>query len=151
MSDVEVMREAVRVALSALVSTDAPWVMRCIPASFTQNYHHTISNYRMGKQELELFIQQTGEEARWLLDQLAQQAESELQRLPEVVQLARIWEEQYQYVNEPERLIAVRQGDDKVINRIRNPHDPDVTYGTKGRGTVSWAEIKKSRRQGRDF
>jgi transposase len=142
MSDVEVMREAVRMALSALVSSDALWVMRYIPASFTQNYERTISNYRMSKQELERFIQQTGEEARWLLDQLAQQAEVELQRLPEVAQLARIWEEQYHYVNEPERLIAVRQGDDKVINRIRNPHDPDVTYGTKGRGTVSWVGFK---------
>ena len=97
-SDVEVMREAVRVSLSALVSNDAKWMMRCIPASFTPNYHRTISNYRMSKQELEMFIQQTGEEARWLLDQIAQQAEGELQRLPEVVQLGRIWEEQYQYV-----------------------------------------------------
>ena len=64
----EVMREAVRLALGALVSADAQWLMRWIPASFTQNYSRAISNYRMSEQELAAFIQQTGEEARWLLD-----------------------------------------------------------------------------------
>jgi transposase len=142
MSDMEVMREAVRLALSALVSTDAKWTMRWIPASFTQNYSRTLPNYRMSKQELAVFIQQTGEEVRWLLDQLAFQAEVELQRLPEVVLLARIWEEQYQYVNDPERTLADRQGNDRVASRIQNPHDPDVMYGTKGHGTVTWAGFK---------
>jgi transposase len=107
MSDVEVMRESVRLALSALVSADAKWLMRWIPASFTQNYCHAISNYRMSEQELAALIQQTGEEAHWLLDQVACQAEVQLQQLPEVVQLARIWDNQYHYVNESERTIPL--------------------------------------------
>jgi hypothetical protein len=60
----------------------------------------------MSEQELAALIQQAGEEARWLLDQVACQAEVHLQRLPEVVQLARIWEEQFHDVNEAERTIA---------------------------------------------
>jgi transposase len=45
-------------------------------------------------------------------------------------------------VNETERLIAARQGDDKVTHRIRNPHDPDVRYGIKGNGSLTWTGFK---------
>ncbi len=142
MSDVEVVREAVRLAVGALMSTDATWTLQHLPISFITSYKRSWPNYRMGQEELEEFIQQTGEEARWLLDQVALLASVELQRLPEVRQLAQIWEEQYQYVDDPERALAVRRGQDYQTNRIRSPHDPEVTYGIKGNGALTWVGYK---------
>jgi transposase len=142
MSDAEVVREAVRLAISALISRDAPWVMQNIPASFIKNYSRAMPNYRMTHKELGEFIQETGEEARWLLDQVALHASIDLQRLPDLLQLGQIWEEQYQYVSEPDRRVAVRRGKDYVTDRIRNPHDPDVTYGAKANGALTWVGFK---------
>lgn len=142
LSDVEVTREAVRLAISALISTDAKWTMQHIPASFITSYRRAMPNYRMSQEELKAFTQETGEEARWLLDQVALYAGGELQQLADVVQLAQIWEEQYQYVTEPDRIVAVRSGKDYTTNRIRNPHDPDVTYGTKANGALTWVGFK---------
>lgn len=59
-----------------------------------------------------------------------------------MVQLARIWGEQYRHVSEPDRNVAVRTGKDYVTERIRNPHDPDVTYGTKANGALTWVGFK---------
>lgn len=97
-------------------------------------------NYRMSKKELEELIQETGEEARWLLDQIALCGSVELQQLPAIIQLGQIWEEQYQYVNQLDRNLKVRSGKDYVVNRIRNPHDPDATFGTKRDNT--WVGYK---------
>lgn len=131
MGDVEVVREGLRLAISDLISSDAKWVMQHIPASMIKTYKRAMPNYRMSQQELQEFIQETGEEARWLLDQVALHGSVELQQLPVVMQLRQIWEEQYQYVSEPDHNLEVRQGKDYVTNRIRNPHDPQATYGVK--------------------
>jgi transposase len=64
MSDVEVVREAVRLVISALMSTDARWTIHNFPASFIKSYRHALPHYRMSHQELEELIQETGEEAR---------------------------------------------------------------------------------------
>ena len=133
MGDVEVVREGVRLTISELMSTDAKWVMQHIPASVIKSYKRAMPNYRMSQQELQAFIQETGEEARWLLDQVTLYGSVELQQLPAIMQLIQIWEEQYQNVNQPEHNhLAARQGKDYVVDRLRSPHDPDVTFGVKG-------------------
>jgi len=132
MADVEVVREGMRLAISELISTDAKWVMQHIPASLIKNYKRAMPNYRISKQELEAFIQETGEEARWLLDQVTLCGSVNLQQLPMIIQLAQIWEDQYQYVNKPERhYLAARRGKDCVGDHLRSPHDPDATLGVK--------------------
>jgi len=132
LGDIEVIGEGVRLAISELMSTDAKWVMQHLPASFIKSYKRPMPNYRMSKQELETFIQETGEEARWLLDQVALCGSVEMQQLPTVLQLARIWEDQYQYVNEPDcHCLVARQGKDCIVDRLRTPHDPEATFGAK--------------------
>jgi transposase len=132
MSDVEVVREGIRLAIGDLMSLDAMWSVEHLPASFIKSYSRAMPSYRMSKMEVEELIQETGEEARWLLDLVASLGSVKLQQLPAIVQLRQIWEDQYQYVNEPDRNLAVRRGKDYLVSRIRNPHDPDATYGVKG-------------------
>jgi len=132
LTDVEVVREGVRLAIGELMSTAAGWAVQYLPASFFKSYQHAMPNYRMSKQELEAFIQETGEEARWLLDLIAVCGDVKLQQLPTILQLAQIWDDQYLYVNEPEcHYLSTRRGKADVVNRLRTPHDPDATLGVK--------------------
>src|SRR5574341_2460020 len=96
----------------------------------------------MRQTELEELRQQTAEGPRWLLDHLALLANPRLQQLPETQQLAQTWDEQYQYVDEPESLVSVKRGKDCQPNRIRNPHDPEASYGSKADGGKTWIGYK---------
>ncbi len=142
MSDAEVVREAVRLALSALRSIDAKWVMQHMPMGFIRSCRKSGPSHYVKQTELEELTQPTAEESRWLLDHLALLAEPSLQQLPELRQLAQIWDEQYQYVDEPTSLVAVKRGKDYRPNRIRNPHVPEATYGSKADDAKTWIGFK---------
>ena len=130
LSRLELAWESLRVALRALVSTDAPWTLRWIPDSFVQTYSVRRSDFRLSKAEINQALRQSGADGYWLLAQLERAGNSVLQTLPEIVQLRRVWDEQFR-----------RQADGSTCPRppgeaggdvINNPHDPEVHYGDKG-------------------
>lgn len=138
LSRLELVWETLRVALSALVNADAPWTLRVLPASFVTTYSARQQDYRLNQEEVTQALRQTGQDGNWLLDQVKLQARADLQELPEMVQLRRVWDEQF-----------TRQADGSTHPRppgamggdvINSPHDPEVRYGDKG--SRNWVGYK---------
>src|SRR5712692_4211393 len=95
LSRLEVVWETIRVALNALISTDAPWVLKWLPASFVELYSARRSDYRLSPSEIGPALQQAGEEGQWLVTQVMTTGSQVLQTLPELALLRRVFDEQY--------------------------------------------------------
>ena len=136
LSQLELMTEAVRLALRALLVADPGWVEATVPQAFQAVYLARRSDYRLGAEERQAELVRVGQDAAWLLDQLAAAAAAGLRGLPEVETLATIWQQRYE------------RGDGQVRRRARTvdateliatPHDPGVRIGQK-RGHAWWGD-----------
>ena len=130
LSRLEVVWESLRVALSALVSTDAPWTLRWLPDSFVQTYSVRRSDFRLSQTEIDQAFRQSGQDGYWLLSQVEQVGSPALKVLPEIVQLRRVWAEQFSRAADGSA--CLRPPGEAGGDVLNNPHDPEVRYGDKG-------------------
>src|SRR5579859_3327911 len=84
LSRLEMVWETMRVALNALISSDAPWVLKWVPASFVQTYSVRRSDYQLRDAEVAPALQTAGEEGQWLVNQILSTGSPLLKALPEV-------------------------------------------------------------------
>ena len=140
LSRLELVWETLRVALSAIISTDAPWVLVHIPASFVETHTRRRGDYRMGKDQVAQAFQQAGQDGFWLIEQVAQQGTPDLQNLEEMAGLQRVLHEQFK---PPTDGIPPAPLDDRTASGdvIATPHDTDVRYARKGKNTT-WEGYK---------
>jgi len=138
LSRLELVWETLRLALGALVNADAPWTLKWLPRSFVESYSARRSDYRLSQEEIAQALCQTGQEGYWLLDQVAVQGSPSLQALPEIVQLRRVWEEQF--TRQEDGSAHLRPPGEAGGDVITSPHDPDVRYGDKG--SRNWVGYK---------
>jgi transposase len=130
LSRLELVWETIRMGLSALMSADAPWVMKKVPTAYIRAHSQQRRDYRLTKAEIAEAMVEAGREAAWLVGQVAESGSKELKSLPEMRQLRRVLEEQYtqdEEGNTKPRPPGQRKGD-----VITSPHDPEVRYGMKG-------------------
>jgi transposase len=136
LSQVELVTEAVRLALRALGETAPAWVEQTLPATYRTRYLERQADYRLSPTERQAELLRVGQDAAWLLEQLAAAAGSVLQGLPEVRTLATIWEQRYARVDGQVRRRATTVD---ATELIVTPHDPGVRIGQK-RGHVWWGD-----------
>jgi transposase len=136
LSQLELMTEAVRLALRALRAADPGWVERAVPAAMLADYLERRADYRLTAEEREAGLLRAGQDAAWLLDRLGAGDAAVLRGLAEVRTLAAIWEQRYE------------RSDGRVRRRARTvdctelivtPHDPGVRIGQK-RGHAWWGD-----------
>jgi transposase len=136
LSQLELMREAVRLALRALLVADSGWVEATVPAAFRTLYLERRSDYRLTAAERQAELVQVGQDGAWLLDQLAAEDAAVLRGLAEVATLATIWRQRYERID---RQVRRRATTVDATELIVTPHDPGVRIGQK-RGHVWWGD-----------
>ena len=136
LSQLELMTEAVRLALRALLVADPAWVETTVPAAFRALYLERRSDYRLTTAEREAELVRVGQDGAWLLDQLAAEDQAALRALPAVETLATIWTQRYERVDGQVRRRATTVD---ATELIVTPHDPGVRIGQK-RGHVWWGD-----------
>jgi transposase len=136
LSQLELVWEALRLALRALREAAPDWVEREVPATVVTQYLERRSEYRLTPAERQAELVRVGQDGAWLLDRLVDTDDAVLCALPAVVTLARIWQQRYERGDG-----AVRWRDRTVDSTelIVTPHDPGVRIGQK-RGHVWWGD-----------
>jgi hypothetical protein len=134
LSQLELVWEALRLALRALEDVAPDWVEAQVPSAFRTLYLERRSDYRVTAAEREAALVQVGQDSTWLLDQVARTPA--LRSVAEVRTLATIWQQRYERVDG-----QVRWRDTTVdcTELIVTPHDPGVRIGQK-RGHVWWGD-----------
>jgi transposase len=136
LSQLELVSEALRLALRALGEVDPAWVEAAVPVAYRTQYLERRSDYRLPAAERQAELVRVGQDGAWLLDRLAAEDAAVLRGLPEVVTLATIWRQRYERVDG-----RVRWRDRTVDSTelVVTPHDPGVRIGQK-RGHVWWGD-----------
>jgi len=138
LSRLEVVWETLRLAVSALVSADAPWTLRWLPASYVESYSQRRMDYRLSTEEVQQQLRQAGQEGYWLLDQVEAHGDEVLRQLPEITLLRRVLDEQFERPDDGSA--HPRPDGDCTGDVISSPHDPEVRYGSKGK--IEWRGYK---------
>jgi transposase len=128
LSQLELVWEALRLALRGLLETDGVWVERAVPTAFRTQYLERRSDYRLTAAERQAELARVGQDGAWLLEQLADAAGAALRGLPDVATLATIWEQRYERVDGQVRW---RSSTVDSTELIVTPHDPGVRAGQK--------------------
>ena len=127
-SQLELVWEALRLALRALLEADAAWVERAVPAAFRTAYLERRSDYRLSAEERQAELERAGQDSAWLLDRLAAADAAVLRSVAAVRTLATIWEQRYERVAGRVRWRAETVDSTELIV---TPHDPGVRAGQK--------------------
>jgi transposase len=136
LSQVELVSEALRLALRALGEAAPAWVAASVPAAFRTLYLERRSDYRLTAAERQAERRRVGQDGAWLLDRLGAEDGAVLRTLPAIATLATIWAQRY------ERLDGLLRWRDRTVDStelIVTPHDPGVRIGQK-RGHSWWGD-----------
>jgi transposase len=128
LSTIDLARETIRVALRALSSSDAPWTLRYLPASFVETYAPKQCFEWKRKEDLPQALQTAARDGAWLLAQVKQQGTPALQALSEVKLLRRVLNEQF--AKSKENLTYTPTGPYRG-NFIVTPYDVDCRRSVK--------------------
>jgi len=136
LSQLELVSEALRLALRALVAADPAWVAQTVPAGFRTLYLERRSDYRVSAEERQTELARVGQDGAWLLEQLAATGSPTLRELAAVRTVTTIWAQRYERVAGRVRLRATTVD---CTELVVTPHDPGVRIGQK-RGHVWWGD-----------
>jgi transposase len=126
----ELVVETLRVALRALLASDAEWTRATVPPTWEERYGERCVAERLSDEERTVLQNETGRDGQWLLERLAAASTpAHLRRLPEVQVLRTVWGQQYEVC---EREVVFREpGPYDGETRIQTPHDPEARYSKK--------------------
>jgi len=136
LSQLELVRETIRVALDALSGVAPVWVSEMLPAAFGETYGERRNDYRLSQPQIAKQLLEAGRDGFWLLAQIERSAPAEARMLPEVEVLRTVLAQQFPQGPEggPTK--------DRPAGRgvIETPHDPEAR-GSKKR-QKSWVGYK---------
>jgi transposase len=128
LSRLELVWETLRLALSELISSDARWVVRFLPATFVEEHSQRRSDYRLSETQLSAAMQQAGADGLWLVAQV-ESLGSHLQAGSAFTLLKRVLDEQFERRDDG---LHARSNKVSCGDVIDSPYDPDSRYGAKG-------------------
>jgi len=137
LSQLELVWEALRLALRALGEVDASWVEQAVPTAYRTQYLERRSDYRLTAEERQAELVRVGQDGAWLLARLAAEDAEMLRGLAEVTTLATIWRQRYERAGDGQVRWRSKTVDSTEL--IVTPHDPGVRIGQK-RGHVWWGD-----------
>lgn len=129
LSRLELVWETIRLAVGALISTDAHWSMYHIPSVFVETHTSRRNEYRLSDSKVKREMQQAGEDGYWLLNRV-QEMGGTLIDLPEMQVLKRVLNEQFT-PPEDDNPPKTRPDGDCSGDILQTPHDTDVRYSSK--------------------
>jgi transposase len=133
MSRLDCVRESLRLALQELAPS-LPEAQR--PdwwGEFWEDYVESQTDYRAPLETLTRKMVEAGQAAQLVLGWLAGAADKRLAQAKPAQLLARVLKEQFEVVLEASGVEPKTKGQ-LSSERVQNPHDPDATYASKGRG-----------------
>jgi hypothetical protein len=133
LSTADLVRETVYVTLRALISADAPWTLRYLPASFVETYAPRQHLDWKGKAELAEQLQRMAQAGEWLLEQVKRLSTPALQGLAEVQTLRRVLNEQFHASRDTVHYTPTGH---YRGNYLATPYDVDARRSTKR--TTQW-------------
>jgi hypothetical protein len=133
MSRLDCVRETLRLALreisQILPSAEQPswWLL------LWERYVDTQTDYRASVETLARKLAEAGQDTRRLLDWLAGMPQAKWGRGKQVQLLGRVFGEQFELsAGTPD--VQPKTKEQLGTERVQNPHDPEATYATKGKG-----------------
>lgn len=136
LSQLELVRESIRVALDALGDVASAWVSEAIPETFSDTYGHRQNDYRLSPRQIASQLLEAGRDGFWFLAQIDQSAPAEGRRLSEVEMLRTVLAQQFP--QGPESGPTKNRPAGRGV--IETPHDPDARGSKKRR--KSWVGYK---------
>lgn len=137
LSQLELVRESIRVALDALFVVAPEWVNETVPASFSETYGDRQNDYRLSDSQIASQLLQAGRDGFWLIAQVERSAPAEARKRSEVGTLRTVLAQQFPQGPES------GASKDRPAGRgvIETPHDPEAR-GSKKRHK-SWVGYKE--------
>jgi transposase len=137
LSQLELVRESIRVVLDAVGDVAPVWVSETVPEAFTETYGQRRNDYRLSNAQIAKQLLEAGRDGFWFLAQIERSAPAEARMLSEVGVLRAVLQQQY-----PQ---GPQSGPvkDRPAGRgvIETPHDPEAR-GSKKRHK-SWVGYKE--------
>jgi transposase len=133
MSRLDCVRESLRLALQEIAeelpaTEQPPWWL-----TVWERYVDTQTDYRASLETLACKLVEAGQDARRLLGWASSGPEKKWPGGKQVRLLSRVFAEQFEVVGEaPE--VQPKAKEQLGSERVRNPHDPEATYASKGNG-----------------
>jgi transposase len=136
LSQLELVRETLRVALDALSGVVPVWVSEALPTAFSETYGERRNDYRLSQSQIAKQLLEAGRDGFWLLGQIERSAPAEARALAEVEMLRTVLAQQFPQGPEggPTKERPAGRG------VIETPHDPEAR-GSKKR-QKSWVGYK---------
>lgn len=136
LSRLELLWEALRMALRALERADPTWYQSAIPQAFHEVYSVRQHDWHLNKEEVRKATKQAGQDGYWLLDRLQESAPTFAQELSEVETLKTILEQTFTRSKGSGdggggkvRLRSKKRGQGK--ERVVSPHETDARWSQK--------------------
>lgn len=134
LTQLELVRETLRVALRASREVAGQWVEQSLPPSFCEAYAVRASEYGMSSEEVQAQLLQTGKDGYWFLGQVDQSAPEVVRGLAEIGVLRTVL--QQQFPRGPTQPPAKRPSGHDVIE---TPHEVEARRATKrGRSWIGY-------------
>jgi len=134
LTQLELVRECLRVAVRAAVVTAAAWVENSLPSAFCETYQVRQSEFGLSDEEVKERLAHVRKDAFWFLAQVDRSAPQEVRELEEVKVLRTVLSQQFpQGADGP---AAKRPNGQDVIE---SPHEREARYATKrGQGWIGY-------------
>lgn len=138
----ENVTETMRAALNAVATAAPGWLKSLAPDEWYRRYRERAEQYRLKRLEKDVLVlaDQVGRDGLVLLDAAySKAAPAHLKELPQLEVLRRCWLEQYWL---DDGVLKLRDAKDTRPSpeRLHNPYDTDVRYGTKN--SANWSGYK---------
>jgi len=137
LSQLELVRESIRVVLDRLIAVAPAWFNEMVPAAFSETYGDRQNDYRLSDSKASKQLLEAGRDGFWLLARIDQSAPAEARELPEVRVLRAVLAQQFP--QGPEDGPTKERPAGRGI--IETPHDPEAR-GSKKRHK-SWVGYKE--------
>jgi len=136
LSQLELVRESIRVALDAVSVVAPAWVSEVVPPAFREAYDERQNDYRVSDSQIAKQLREAGQAGYWFLAQLERSAPAYVQKLTEVETLRTVLSQQF-----PQGPDA-GPTDKRPAGRgvVETPHDPEVRCSKKR--SLGWLGYK---------
>lgn len=132
LSTLELVWETVRLAVGAVAERAPVWAAAKLPTSWREAHGRRRSEYRLSPAQRAEALRVAGQDAAWLLEQLAG-APAAVRQVAEIETLRTVWEQRFE--RPADGTIQPRAEEASALERVVTPHDPGVRVGRKrGKG-----------------
>ena len=132
MSRLDCVRESLRLALKEIGEKLAPEAQPAWWSILWDRYVDSQTDYRASVQTLARKLVEAGQDAQRLLGWLADEPASRGAPGKQVQRLRRVFGEQFEVINPTASQPKAKE--QLGSERVQNPHDPEATYASKGKG-----------------